>query len=483
LRLLHFLYICCFAVFSVAAQSESTAARSIQLSSQQIQALNFEFLPKDDWQFSTFRESVFNSSMLVLEVGDKQAPPLLLVHGLGVLGMQDWFSIIPELSKNYYIVAIDLPGFAHSQSPDGRYSPRNYAKVLAEVVDYYMTKPPSVVGHSMGGAVSLYFAGKYSEKLNKLVLVDAAGILHKVAFIKPISNVPKPNSKLPAFISTKLAQLNDFTTGLIEEGAIDSYLSELLQRSDGAWKLVMGDTPNMNAALSLVEENFSYIVANLTTETHIIWGESDAIAPLRTAKVLNSQLANSELAVLPGVGHVPMKQTPLAFLALLDKALTGAIQDVTSGKVTDKQIATFHCEDQHSREFTGHYRHMIIEDCHNVLLKDVVAESIRIKDSLVRLENVTLAGAELALNIKRSVVELTNVSIDAERAIKLNESRFDGAGVMINASKHAMSVVDDSNIIFSLSTINSPLYQGLAHDAIEAEKGIVDARFKSSRTH
>lgn len=100
---------------------------------------------------------MFNSSMLVLEVGDKQAPPLLLVHGLGVLGMQDWFSIIPELSKNYYIVAIDLPGFAHSQSPDGRYSPRNYAKVLAEVVDYYMTKPPSVVGHSMGGRCEFIF--------------------------------------------------------------------------------------------------------------------------------------------------------------------------------------------------------------------------------------------------------------------------------------------------------------------------------------
>ncbi|NHH87524.1 Lipase 3 [Pseudoalteromonas sp. MB47] len=465
--------LCAFAV-----QSESIASQSTSLNQQQIQALRFESPIKADWIFSTYQESVFNSSILVLEAGDKKAPPLLLVHGLGVLGMQDWFGVIPELTKHYHVIAIDLPGFAHSENPEGRYSPRNYAAVLAEVVDHYIAEPTSVVGHSMGGAVSLYFAGKYPEKLNKLVLVDAAGILHKVAFIKPISNVPKPDIRLPKFLSTKLAQLNDFTTGLIEEGAIYSYLSELLQRSDGAWKLVMGETPNMNAALSLVEEDFSEIVSNLKIETHIIWGEEDAIAPLRTAKVLNSQLINSDLATLPDVGHVPMKQQPKQFLALLDSALNGGVQKEVSAEVSARQIETFHCEDQHSREFSGHYRHMIIEDCNNVLLKNVVAESIRIKDSLVRLENVSLSGAKLALNIKRSVVELTNVTITAQQGVKLNESRFDGAGMQINASEHAINVVDDSNIIFSLSRIHSPIYQGLAHDAIEVEKGIIDDRFK-----
>ncbi len=465
--------LCAFAV-----QSESIASQSTSLNQQQIQALRFESPIKADWIFSTYQESVFNSSILVLEAGDKKAPPLLLVHGLGVLGMQDWFGVIPELTKHYHVIAIDLPGFAHSENPEGRYSPRNYAAVLAEVVDHYIAEPTSVVGHSMGGAVSLYFAGKYPEKLNKLVLVDAAGILHKVAFIKPISNVPKPDIRLPKFLSTKLAQLNDFTTGLIEEGAIYSYLSELLQRSDGAWKLVMGETPNMNAALSLVEEDFSEIVSNLKIETHIIWGEEDAVAPLRTAKVLNSQLINSDLATLPDVGHVPMKQQPKQFLALLDSALNGGVQKEVSAEVSARQIETFHCEDQHSREFSGHYRHMIIEDCNNVLLKNVVAESIRIKDSLVRLENVSLSGAKLALNIKRSVVELTNVTITAQQGVKLNESRFDGAGMQINASEHAINVVDDSNIIFSLSRIHSPIYQGLAHDAIEVEKGIIDDRFK-----
>ena len=128
--------LCAFAV-----QSESIASQSTSLNQQQIQALRFESPIKADWIFSTYQESVFNSSILVLEAGDKKAPPLLLVHGLGVLGMQDWFGVIPELTKHYHVIAIDLPGFAPSENPEGRYSPRNYAAVLAEVVDHYIAAP------------------------------------------------------------------------------------------------------------------------------------------------------------------------------------------------------------------------------------------------------------------------------------------------------------------------------------------------------
>ena len=160
MRLFHLFYFFCIVLCAFAVQSESIASQSTSLNQQQIQALRFESPIKADWIFSTYQESVFNSSILVLEAGDKKAPPLLLVHGLGVLGMQDWFGVIPELTKHYHVIAIDLPGFAHSENPEGRYSPRNYAAVLAEVVDHYIAEPTSVVGHSMGGAVSLYFAGK-----------------------------------------------------------------------------------------------------------------------------------------------------------------------------------------------------------------------------------------------------------------------------------------------------------------------------------
>jgi pimeloyl-ACP methyl ester carboxylesterase len=453
------------------------------LDKESVIGLNFEHKPDPNWRFSYFREQVFNANILVLEAGNKDAPPILLVHGLGERAMQDWFTTIPVLAKTHHVIALDLPGFGKSQSPKGRFSPLNYAQVLDDVVMHYSKGALSVIGHSMGGAVSLYFAGQYPEKVEKLILVDAAGILQKVAFIKPITHVPKSHSLLPSFVSTKLAQFNDFTTGLIEEGVIDSYLTQLLQRSDGAWQLVMGDTPNMNAALSLVEEDFSEIVANLKTPTHLIWGAEDAIAPLRTAKVLNYQLPYSELNVLENVGHVPMSEQREGFLTQLSHALNHAPKASVSEVLGKQQKITFHCKGESNKEFSGHFTHMIIDDCTNVLLKDVVAESVRIKDSLVRMENVTLAGADLALNIKRSVVELTNVDIDAIRAIKLKESRFDGAGVNINASKQSMEVKGSSNIIFSLSTINSPIYQGLAHTAIEMNEGIVDEHFKKTHDH
>ena len=467
---------------SVSAQNsppsaQLSAVKSVliqPLTDKQRQLLKFKLEPAQNWRFSYFNETVFNSKMVVVEAGNKANPPLLLVHGLGELAMQDWFSVIPTLAENYYVIAVDLPGFGNSESPQGRYSPHNYAAVLAQVVELYSARPVTVIGHSMGGAVSLSFAGLYPQQLNKLVLVDAAGVLQKVAFLKPITNIVIEDSWLPKFVRTKLAQLNDFTTGLIELGAIDSYFSDLLQRSDSTWNALMGEQPNMNAALSLVEQDYSNIVANLNTQTYIIWGERDNIAPLRTAKVLQHRLANSELMTIAQAGHVPMKSATAEFLALLNHALETPV--VARKEQPHEVVMQSHliCKDRHSQTFSGHYKKVLISGCNNILLKDMTAQSIAITDSLVRLENITITASDLGLEIVDSVVEATNVTINARNGVELVGARFDGAGVEINATALAMTVKTQSNIIFSLSKITSGHFQGNVHQAFELQNRSVD---------
>ena len=484
MRYLLFLFLFClnFKAIALEQKLKETPEPAVQVTSViepfnavQRESLHFQIPPLTQWRFSYFNETVFNSKIVVLEAGDKNNPPLLLVHGLGELAMQDWFSVIPTLEESYYVIAIDLPGFGNSYMPQGRYSPTNYANVLVQVIDSYIAKPVTVIGHSMGGAVSLSLTGSYPEHIKKLILVDAAGVLQKVAFLKPISNIPEPNMWLPRFLRTKLAQLNDFTTGLIELGAIDSYFSDVLQRSNGAWNALMGKRPNINAALSLVEEDFSQIVDNVKTQTHIIWGESDAIAPLRTAKVLHNQLVNSEFMIIENTGHVPMATATTKFLSLLEHALTQPF--IKTHKVVPPQTKLrelLECDDQHSKTFTGNYKHIVISGCNNVLLKDITTHSIVITNSLVRLENVNINSDDLALKMKKSVVEVTNMRITAKKGINLDGGRFDGAGVVVIASSYAMNIDAKSNVIFSLSKITSPHYQGNVHQAFELTNKNVD---------
>jgi len=105
----------------------------------------------EDWHYSYFQEPIFDSKIAILQTGMQHKQSILLVHGLGQLGMKDWYSTIPFLAKKYHIIAIDLPGFGYSEKPSGRYSPTNYALILNAVVETFSKQKLNVIGHSMGG--------------------------------------------------------------------------------------------------------------------------------------------------------------------------------------------------------------------------------------------------------------------------------------------------------------------------------------------
>ena len=257
-----------------------------------------DLLPAQHWQLSYFNEPKFNSKVAVLEAGDKHNPPVILIHGLGDLGMKDWFTVIPDLEKKYHVIAIDLPGFGLSSASVLRFRPSYYAEIIAAISKQYINNRKAIViGHSMGGAIALRYANLYSEFVDKLIVVDAAGILEKSAFIKYIARF-EFGDDLPVFVQNLIDQLNGFSSLMIEDQSKQTSTTHFLQKNDFVWKLLVSGSPKMNAALSLVEDDFSQAVSDLTVPVDIIWGEKDIVAPLRTGKVLNKQLTKARLQVI-----------------------------------------------------------------------------------------------------------------------------------------------------------------------------------------
>jgi len=259
----------------------------------------------DGWIYSYFQEPVFNSKVAILQTGLQHKESILLVHGLGQLGMQDWYSIIPFLATKYHVIAVDLPGFGYSEKPEGRYSPTRYAEVIKAISQEYSKGSFTLMGHSMGGAVSLRFASMYPESLKKLILVDVAGILHQTAFVKSAVQLNFDENMSHDKLKNIASQVNDFGGSLVELISTNS-MSEAIQESGFAWNLIKG-SPNTNAAVSLIEENFSSALQKISTETFIIWGGEDNVAPLRTAKVLDQYIQGARLSIIDDAGHVPMK--------------------------------------------------------------------------------------------------------------------------------------------------------------------------------
>lgn len=99
---------------------------------------------------------------------------ILLVHGLAS-NAGFWRYNIPELSKNYRVIAVDLPGYGKSQKGNYSYSMSFYADQIKKLIDELKLKNVVYVGHSMGGQIGIVFAIKYPALLNKLILASPAG--------------------------------------------------------------------------------------------------------------------------------------------------------------------------------------------------------------------------------------------------------------------------------------------------------------------
>ncbi len=426
-------------------------------------------LPTDkpeDWHYSYMQAPVFDAKIAVLQAGQQHKESVLLVHGLGELGMQDWYSVIPYLAKSYHVIAIDLPGFGYSEKPIGRYSPANYAKVLDAVSKKYRKESLTVVGHSMGGAVSLRFAAIAPDAIDKLVLVDVAGILEKTAFIKHTGKLPIDESSIPSSLRNIIAQLNDVGGAIVEMTSINS-ISRLVERSDLTWELVK-HYPNVNAAISLIEEDFGETLQLINVDTRIIWGELDGVAPLRTGKVLSAKISAAELSVIQGAGHVPMKSHPQSFQRLLSLAMAPrTIQTQTSNysHLLERQNIT--CHNENNRVYSGVYNEIKLNNCSNVELINVNANKLSVIDSLVNAENLTIVSSGSALSAIESVLNITNGEISTTLPLELSGSRLDIAGVNIIASKNSINVSAASKLIFSVSSIHDEFYQGNVHGAFK----------------
>ena len=127
-----------------------------------------------DWPSMTRRVTVLGRELNVVDTGGDR-PPLLFVHGLGGC-WQNWLLNVPEFMDSHRVIVPDLPGFGESQMPAGDVSIQGYAEALDALCGELRVDCPVVVGNSMGGFVGAELALAFPTRVEKLVLVSAAGL-------------------------------------------------------------------------------------------------------------------------------------------------------------------------------------------------------------------------------------------------------------------------------------------------------------------
>ncbi len=255
----------------------------------------------------------------VIELGE--GPPLLLVHGLAGC-WQNWLENIPHFARTHRVIAVDLPGFGASPMPREPISIAGYARCLDELCGALGVDAAMVVGNSMGGFIVAELAIAAPQRVERLVLVSAAGISAETVRREPILAI----GRAMAFTAGWAASRHEVFAR--RPGLRRLALSLIVRHPHRlsapiAHELMAGS--GREAFLPALEANFGYPIRERLTQiacpTLIVWGTHDRIIPVRDATTFAQLIPSARKVLLPDTGHVPMLERPARFNALLEQFL------------------------------------------------------------------------------------------------------------------------------------------------------------------
>ncbi|MES2297119.1 MAG: alpha/beta hydrolase [Pseudomonadota bacterium] len=409
------------------------------------------------------------------------APWVVLIHGLGQQAARDWLPVLPALAADYQVMVFDLPGFGASPAPDAALTPTGFADLVHSLVSRQTEEPVFVVGHSLGGAIALRYAYAYPQQVRRLMLIDVAGMLQTTVFTRYLSRLPDHVDQVPLLnplVRAGSTVLNQISGHLQDLMAGNASTMSALAGSDRARGLLYKDQSQINAALGLVNEDFSPVIRELKLPVRLLWGGRDPVAPLRTGIALAWLLPQAHLDVLPEVGHVPMSDAAAATSAWLLAALR---EPLPPAPVQDEASqGDGRCKKQNNVVFRGRWRSLSLDRCNNARIEDVMVESLQVRHSSVTMKNVSIHSASVALDVSDSSIIATGMRIEAEQAWRLEHSRVDMAAFTLAAPKLG-SQKGGSRLFLSLGHWCDGDADWRLHGVWTPSNGELDAQLRSRR--
>src|SRR4051795_7475344 len=148
-----------------------------------------------DWRAHQRFVEIDGRRVNVVELGDGE-PAMVFIHGLAG-SWQNWLENLPHFgAAGHRVIAFDLPGFGASQAPREKISIPGYGRVVDALLDRLGVGPAVIVGNSMGGFIGAEVAIQYPARVERLVLVSAAGLTVEYQRNEPVLGLLRFGSRL-----------------------------------------------------------------------------------------------------------------------------------------------------------------------------------------------------------------------------------------------------------------------------------------------
>jgi pimeloyl-ACP methyl ester carboxylesterase len=251
-------------------------------------------------------------------------PPLVFVHGLSGC-WANWLEQLPVLAVDHRVVALDLPGFGYSPMPPEQITISGYARLLDRLLDELQIDAAAVVGNSMGGFIAAELAIAFPQRVERLVLISAAGVStaaqaqpKRARFAPALRRVETVIAASSAWVASKSdtvarrARLREATLSVVVRHPDRLPPALAAEQLRGAGK--PGFIPALQAIL---DYDIRERLPEIACPTLIVWGASDRLVTVNDADVFAELIPNSRKVIFEDTGHVAMLERPAAFNALL----------------------------------------------------------------------------------------------------------------------------------------------------------------------
>jgi pimeloyl-ACP methyl ester carboxylesterase len=272
------------------------------------------------------------------EFGEISNPTLILIHGY-TASLYVWKTVAPMLAdEGFHVVAVDLLGFGYSEKPSWfDYAITSQARIVARLMNLLGIGRATIIGSSYGGAVAATLALDYTERVEKLVLIDTVcnDTLKNHPVLK-LASIPGVGEALaPFLIDSRTYQrhrmrgtLSPANHDLITDERVEGILRPLTAAD--AHHSLLATSRNWHA--DRIEQD-AYLI---NQPTLIIWGEDDRVIPVDDGYKLHESILNSRFVILRDCGHVPQEEKSDLFTELVSEFChdrKGRIHERSDGQV------------------------------------------------------------------------------------------------------------------------------------------------------
>ncbi len=210
---------------------------------------------------------------------------VILLHGWGG-SVKSLESVFQRLILFHEVFAIDLPGHGMSDLPPNPWGVFEYSEFLRDVMDKFNFIKPHFIAHSFGGRVAIHLAANFPQRVNKLILVNSAGV--------------KPPRSTRYYFKVSLAKVAKYfgkRFGRVGRG-VRNRLYLAIQSKDYSNAGPLRDT-----FIKIVNEDLAPMLPRIESPTLLIWGENDKDTPLSSGRLMEKLIPRAELLVLKNAGH------------------------------------------------------------------------------------------------------------------------------------------------------------------------------------